>query len=88
MEYSAEAFSNLLMCEFVDDSLSVFPLALLQPCRVDSWVDWTDYKPFTVRPYGDKPVWLGYDPAETGDSAGGINSGGRISPRRPATSSR
>jgi len=70
MEYSAEAFSNLLMCEFVDDSLSVFPLSLLQPCRVDSWVDWLDVKPFTMRPYADKPVWLGYDPAETGDSAG------------------
>jgi len=71
MEYSAEAFSNLLMCEFVDDSLSVFPLSMLQPCRVDSWEEWAeDFKPFAQRPYGDKPVWLGYDPAETGDSAG------------------
>ncbi|NIJ70579.1 terminase ATPase subunit family protein [Xanthomonas sp. 60] len=70
-DYSAEEFANLLMCEFVDDSASVFPLTMLQPCQVDSWVDWQDvYKPLAMRPYGDRPVWLGYDPAETGDSAG------------------
>lgn len=70
-EYSAEAFANLLMCEFVDDGASVFPLAMLQPCMVDSWVTWgTDYKPFAARPYGDRAVWIGYDPAETGDTAG------------------
>lgn len=70
-DYSAEEFANLLMCEFVDDSASIFPLTMLQPCQVDSWVDWQDvYKPLAIRPYGDRPVWLGYDPAETGDSAG------------------
>ena len=70
-DYSAEEFDNLLMCEFVDDSASVFPLTMLQPCMVDSWVKWEgEYKPFALRPYGDWPVWVGYDPAETGDSAG------------------
>ncbi len=70
-DYSAEEFANLLMCEFVDDSASVFPLTMLQPCQVDSWVEWADdHKPFAVRPYGDRAVWIGYDPAETGDSAG------------------
>ena len=70
-EYSPDSFANLLMCEFVDDSASVFPLSLLQPCHVDSWVEWGDqFKPFAVRPYGDMPVWVGYDPAENGDSAG------------------
>lgn len=70
-EYSAEAFANLLMCEFVDDGASVFPLGMLQPCMVDSWVTWgTDYRPFAQRPYGDRAVWIGYDPAETGDTAG------------------
>ncbi|WP_454261487.1 terminase large subunit domain-containing protein [Pseudoxanthomonas mexicana] len=39
-EYSPDAFANLLMCEFVDDSASVFPLSLLQGCGVDSWVSW------------------------------------------------
>jgi len=70
-EYSAEAFENLLMCQFVDDGASIFPLAMLQPCMVDSWEAWAeDFKPFATRPFGDKQVWVGYDPAETGDSAG------------------
>src|SRR5690606_7342551 len=70
-EYNAEQFANLLMCEFVDDGASVFPLAMLQPCMIDSWEVWAeDYKPHTMRPLGDRPVWIGYDPAETGDSAG------------------
>lgn len=70
-EYSPEAFANLLMCEFVDDGASVFPLAMLQPCMVDSWVKWEgEYKPFAKRPYASWPVWVGYDPAETGDTAG------------------
>lgn len=70
-EYSAEEFANLLMCQFIDDGASIFPLVLLQPCMVDSWVVWgDDFKPFHSRPLGNKPVWLGYDPAESGDSAG------------------
>lgn len=70
-EYSAEEFANLLMCQFIDDGASIFPLALLQPCMVDSWVAWDgDFKPFHSKPLGNKPVWLGYDPAESGDSAG------------------
>lgn len=70
-EYDAEAFANLLMCEFVDDGASIFPLQMLQPCMVDSWELWdVDYKPFAHRPFGDRPVWIGYDPAENGDSAG------------------
>ena len=70
-EYNAEQFANLLMCEFVDDGASIFPLAMLQPCMIDSWVEWAeDYKPFAARPFGDRQVWVGYDPAESGDSAG------------------
>lgn len=38
---------------------------------VDSWELWTkDFKPLATRPFGNKPVWVGYDPAESGDSAG------------------
>ncbi|WP_434771152.1 terminase ATPase subunit family protein [Pseudomonas entomophila] len=70
LEYDAAAFQNLLMCEFVDDGASIFPLAVLQPCMVDSWTEWSDYKPFAARPFADRPVWVGYDPAETGDTAG------------------
>ena len=70
-ENSAEEFANLYMCEFVDDGQSVFPLSLIQPCMVDSWELWTkDFKPLAIRPFGNKPVWVGYDPAESGDSAG------------------
>lgn len=70
-ENNAEEFANLYMCEFVDDGHSVFPLSMIQPCMVDSWEVWAnDFKPLALRPYGNKPVWIGYDPAETGDSAG------------------
>jgi len=71
LENSADEFANLYMCEFVDDGQSVFPLSIIQPCMVDSWELWTkDFKPLATRPFGNKPVWVGYDPAESGDSAG------------------
>ncbi|MBK1711317.1 terminase ATPase subunit family protein [Rubrivivax gelatinosus] len=70
LEYNPEEFANLLMCEFIDDSHSVFPLAELQRCMVDAWEVWDDYKPFTLRPFGWRQVWVGYDPSHTGDTAG------------------
>lgn len=71
-EYSDDEYSNLLMCMFMDDTASVFPLAMLMRCMVDSWEVWDDYKPFAMRPMGNRPVWIGYDPAKggKGDSAG------------------
>ncbi len=69
-EYSDDDFANLLMCCFVDDGASIFPLAVMQRCMVDAWESWDDYKPFAVRPFGTRPVWIGYDPSRTGDSAG------------------
>lgn len=75
LEYSEDEFQNLLMCQFVDDTLSVFPLVKLQRCMVDSWLSWRDVKPFAQRPLGDAPVWIGYDPSgesEDGDGAGCI----------------
>ncbi|HIH2617657.1 TPA: terminase large subunit domain-containing protein [Burkholderia cenocepacia] len=63
-------FENLYMCQFVDDTSSVFAFRLVQACMVDSWDVWTDVKPLLDRPFGWKPVWIGYDPALTGDSAG------------------
>ncbi len=71
-EYSEDEYLNLLMCEFMDDTASVFPLAMLMRCMVDSWEVWDDYKPFAMRPMGNRPVWIGYDPAKggQGDSAG------------------
>lgn len=69
MEYSPAEFENLLMCQFIDDGQSIFPLAAMQRCMVDSWVVWDDFKPFAQRPLGWREVWIGYDPSHTGDSA-------------------
>ncbi|EKM6459473.1 terminase ATPase subunit family protein [Cronobacter dublinensis] len=69
-ENSAEDFRNLFMCEFVDDKASVFPFEELQRCMVDSLEEWEDFSPFAARPFGSRPVWIGYDPSHTGDSAG------------------
>ncbi|GEN25383.1 bacteriophage terminase ATPase subunit [Halomonas cupida] len=71
LEYSDEEFANLLMCQFVDDSQSAFPLALVHPCMVDSWEVWSDYRPFAPRPAGDAGVWIGYDPTGTGEDGDG-----------------
>ncbi len=68
-EYTVEEFANLFMCEFIDDSASLFTLKEMQGCMVDSWEAWTDVKPEAMRPYAYYPVWVGYDPSHTGDSA-------------------
>lgn len=70
-EYSDEEFRNLYECEDIDDSESSFPWALLAPARVDSFLKWRDFKPALIdlpggRPFGDNPVWLGYDPNKQG----------------------
>ncbi|QDQ29122.1 terminase ATPase subunit family protein [Chitinimonas arctica] len=70
LENSGEEFAQLFMCQFIDDGQSIFPLAMLQRCMVDSWVEWADFKPFAIRPFGYREVWVGYDPAHSGDSAG------------------
>lgn len=68
-EYSLDEFANLFMCQFIDDSLSLFTLAQMQACMVDSWEVWSDVKPLTLRPYAHFPVWVGYDPSDKGDAA-------------------
>lgn len=70
-EYSEEAFRNLFECEDVDDSESSFPYARLAPARVDSFLKWRDFRPALIdipggRPFGDRPVWIGYDPNKQG----------------------
>lgn len=69
-EYSADDFENLLMCKFVDDGQSMFPLNMLRHCMVDSLELWDDFKVWHDRPFARKPVWVGYDPALSGDNAG------------------
>jgi len=59
-EYSPEEFENLLMCGFIDDTASVFKLAELQRCMVDSWEAWIDdFKPLATRPFAYREVWVG-----------------------------
>lgn len=73
LEYSPDEYQNLLMCEFIDDLASVFPLSDLQACMVDSWEVWEDFHALALRPFGWGEVWIGYDPAkgtQNGDSAG------------------
>lgn len=87
VEYSEDEFSNLFMCEFVDDTQSVFPLSKLQACMVDSWLVWTDFKPHTAKPLGAKEVWVGYDPDGGGDDGDGaglvvLAPGNRTRPHR------
>lgn len=68
-ENSKEEFNQLFLCQFADDDSSAFKFADLQLCQVDSLEEWEDYKPFWQRPFGNREVWLGYDPAFTGDRA-------------------
>ncbi|WP_116294625.1 terminase ATPase subunit family protein [Cupriavidus taiwanensis] len=69
-EYSDADFENLLMCGFIDDTASVFPLSMLMRCMVDSWEVWEDFRHWSPRPLGDREVWVGYDPnGGGGDSA-------------------
>lgn len=70
-ECSEDAFRNLYECEDVDDAESSFPYARLAPARVDSFLKWRDFHPALIdipggRPFGEKPVWLGYDPNKQG----------------------
>lgn len=67
-EYNGDDFANLFMCVFVDDAASVFKFSDLEKCLVDA-SHWQDYKPAAPRPFGNREVWLGYDPSRTRDNA-------------------
>lgn len=71
IDYAADAFRNLFECEDVDDSESSFPYSLVSSARVNSFLTWRDFKPALIdiagaRPFGDRPVWIGYDPNKQG----------------------
>lgn len=70
-EYAPDEYANLLMCAFVDDSLSAFKFNELVACGVDSLVDWPDFNPLLARPFGNRPVWAGYDPQDSEDGDNG-----------------
>lgn len=70
-ECSEDEFDNLYGCEFIDDTASSFPFSAIAPARVDSFYKWKDFKPALIdipgaRPYGEKPVSIGYDPNKQG----------------------
>ena len=70
-ESSEDEFRNLYDCEFIDDSQSSFPWTRLAPGRVDSFLAWRDFHAAKLdvpggRPFGDAPVWVGYDPNKQG----------------------
>lgn len=68
LEYGPEEFRNLFMCEFVDDTNGVFLMPQLEACGTDT-SEWDDFNPKSPRPFGDKPVWCGYDPSRSRDDA-------------------
>lgn len=70
LENDEERFDQLYMCKFIDSTQSVFSLADLERCYSDRalWADY-DHDPKAERPFGNSPVWLGYDPSRTRDDA-------------------
>ena len=71
VEYAPDEFANLLMCHFVDDSLSAFKFNDILACTVDTQVDWPWFNVLAAKPVGDRAVWAGYDPQGSvdGDNA-------------------
>lgn len=67
-EYSQDEFNNLFMCKFIDDAHSAFNLQQLLKCVGDS-TKWDDFDEELERPFGLKPVVIGFDPARYGDKA-------------------
>ena len=68
-KYAGATFDNLLMCKFIDDTASAFNFKTLERCQVESYVAWNNFVPYATRPYGDLPVWCGYDPSRSRDDA-------------------
>lgn len=67
-KYNKHAFNQLFMCLWVDDADSIFTIAQLLKCGVDT-SKWADFHPDDGRPFGAREVWGGYDPAHSGDGA-------------------
>jgi uncharacterized protein YjcR len=68
LENDEDRFEQLFMCKFIDSTQSAFALSDLERCYSDLAL-WTDYDPDDPRPFGNSPVWLGYDPSRTRDDA-------------------
>ncbi|MEB0090058.1 terminase family protein [Pseudomonas sp. CCI4.2] len=70
LENSDDQFNQLYLCQFIDSTQSAFNLADLEKCYSDLTL-WTDYNsdPKCDQPFGNAPVWIGYDPSRTRDDA-------------------
>ncbi|POZ49891.1 terminase large subunit domain-containing protein [Methylovulum psychrotolerans] len=81
---SQDAFDNLYMCKFIDDSQSVFNLQTLLDCVLEA-MEWKDYNPNAARPYANNPVAIGYDTGVSlkGDAAQRALLGIPIKPKDP-----
>ena len=67
-EFSASEFDNLFMTKFIDDAHSAFSIKQLMAC-IGNRDKWKDFDVSQERPYGMKPVVIGFDPARTRDKA-------------------
>lgn len=67
-KYSALAFKQLFECHWIDDEDSIFTISKLLKCAVNI-NKWADFQPDTPRPFGEREVWGGYDPAHSSDGA-------------------
>lgn len=83
LEYGPLEYAQLFRCEFIDEENSVFPFHLLESCLVDAGHTWEDVAPRASRPFGHRPVWLGYDPARSGDYAGLVVVAPPVTPKGP-----
>lgn len=64
--YNDATFAMLYMCVFVDSKDAVFSFEDLERCGVEREI-WQDFDIKLKRPFGDREVWAGYDPARSGD---------------------
>lgn len=66
-DYNKDDFANLFMCKFVDDAKSIFSLNTLMACMIDELP--VSFNEKLARPFGNRPVAVGYDPSRTRDNA-------------------
>jgi len=69
MEYAPDEYDQLFNCKFIDDTDSVFKFEEMQKCGIDPSTRWSDYDADSDRPFGNQPVWIGFDPSRTIDAA-------------------
>jgi uncharacterized protein YjcR len=68
LENTPDNYRNKFMCEFIDDSFGIFSFKDLLKGAVDA-SSWDDFDINAARPFGNREVWIGYDPARTRDNA-------------------